>query len=328
MTAGALADEIIKRRVNRLESLGQVYPRKNAILSDIGDCERQMVYGVLNWQSKPPAGPDLQARFEVGKEFEKQVVRELMDMGFDFQQSQAPVAIKGRGGETIATGKIDGFIRWEGELVPVEIKSMQPNMFNGIKSIDDFQKKPWLRRYTRQLMMYMFGHSKEWGLFIVGDLLGHWKMLPLALDYGEAESILQKLERVSEAIKAKRYPDRIIYDQAQCGKCPFAAICLQDVVNTEAEILNSPELEAEIERHEELKPVAKEFDEIHDRIKSTFANTEKAIIGDRWIVQNIPSQRTAYELPDEAKEEIEEIKKQYAVLKPMKRLVIERLGEK
>lgn len=324
--ADALADSILSKRITRLEGMAVSYPRKNSILSDIAECDRQMVHAVLDWQSRPAPGPDLQARFEAGNGFEKAVVRELLDMGFDFQQSQAPVEIKNRAGEIIATGRIDGFIRFEGVRVPVEIKSMAPAIFQGIKSVEDFQRKPWLRKYTRQLTMYMYGNNCEHGLFIVGDMLGHWKMLPLVLDYGEAESILQRLERVHAAIKARRYPDRIVYDQSICGKCPFAVLCLPDMVNAETEIINTPETEAMLERHEELKPLAKEYEDLHENIKGSF-KAPKTIIGGKWLVSNMPSKRTSYEVPEEVQAEIDEIKKQHSVLVPVTRLVIERLGK-
>lgn len=324
--ADGLAEAIISRRITRLEGLATAYLRKNSILSDVGDCERQMVYSVLDWDKRPVADPDLQARFEVGKSFERDVVRELLDLGFDFQQSQSPVQIKNRDGELIATGKIDGFIKWEGRRFPCEIKSMHPNIFNAIKSVEDFQKKPWLRKYTRQLMMYMFGNNEEFGLFICGDLLGHWKMLPLALDYGEAEAILQRLERVHDAIKKKEYPTRITYDQSICGKCPFSTLCLQDILNRPAEFIDNAELEADIDRHEELKPLASEFDVIHEKIKDAFKGVEKAVVGSRYLVQNVASARTTYEVPPEVEAEIAAMKKPHMKKVPMTRLVIERLG--
>ena len=324
--ANALADSIISKRVSRLEGLSAPYPRRNSILSDISECDRQMVYSVLEWEKKPLAGPDLQARFEAGKGFERDVVRELLDLGFDFEKSQLPVQIKNRNGEIIATGKIDGMIKFEGVSIPVEIKSMHPQVFQTIKSAEDFQKKPYLRKYTRQLQTYMLGNSCEWGLFIVGDLLGNWKLLPIALDYGEAEAILQRLERVHEAIKKKEYPNRIVYDQSICGKCPFSTICLQDVVNTEAEFVDSVEMDSQIERHEELKPLASEYDSIHENLKESFKGKSKVIVNGRWLIQSIPSKRTTYELPKEVEEEISEIKKQYAVKVPVERMVIEKLS--
>lgn len=324
--ADKLADSIIEKRVKELGKQISQYQRNNSILSDIGDCERQMVYSVLDWDKKPLHDAELQARFEAGKTAEREIVRELEGLGFDVVMSQAPILIKNRKGELIASGKIDGFIKYEGRNVPMEIKSMNPNIFNQVKSVTDFQKKPWLRKYTRQLMMYMFGNNEEEGLFIVTDCLGHWKILPLYLDYAEAEQILQRLERVHDHIQAKSYPKRIVYDQSICGKCPFASICLQDILNTEADIMDDPEIESIIDRHEEIKPIAKEYDDLHDQIKGIFKDKEKSIVGTKYIIQNIPSQRTVYELPDDVKEQINEIKSQFAKPVPLTRLVIEKIG--
>lgn len=323
-----LADAIIVRRGERLESEIKGYPRKNSILSDVAECERYMVYSVLDWDKRPLHDKDLQARFEAGKIWEKQVVKELLDMGFDFQLAQKPVEIKNRGGDIIATGKIDGLIKWNESNVAVEIKSLHPNIFGQINNVDDFKKKPWLRRYTRQLMMYCYGNNVEWGIFVIVSTTGAMKVLPLALDYGEAEYILQRLERVNESIKKKIYPDRITYDQSICGKCPFSHICLPDVINKGADFIDNDVLEADIERHESLKPIVSEYDALHEQIKQTFKNIEKAMVGTRWMIQNIPSQRTTYELPPEVESEIDELKKQYMKKVPMTRLVIEDLKGK
>lgn len=330
MTADALAQEIVRVRREDLQKKITQYPRKNAILSDIGDCQRQMVYSVLDWDKKPLHDEDLQARFEVGNLWEREIVRELQGLGFKITLSQLPVIVRGRDGEIIATGRIDGFIGDEhrGNLIPFEIKSMAPNVFNGVKTLEDLQKKPWLRKYTRQLQMYMFGNNVEQGLFIFTDCLGHWKVFPVYLDYGECEAILQKLERVHAAIKAKTYPDRIPYDQSICGKCQFAAICLPDVINRPADFIDNPELENDLDRHEELKPLASEYTELHDKIKETFHGIEKAVVGTKYIVQSLPSQRTTYELPPEAEEQIAEIKQAHAKKVPVMRLVIQKLDGK
>lgn len=323
--ADALADAITVRRREVLGRKISAYQRKNSILSDVHDCERYMTYAVLDWDKRPMHDADLQARFDAGNVWEKQIVIELLGMGFDFQASQMPITITNRSGETIATGKIDGFIAWEGKKVPVEIKTMTLHLFDQIKSVEDFQKKPWLRKYTRQLMLYMFGNNVEHGLFLITNGLGSWKLLPLTLDFGECEALLQKLERVHEAIKKKVYLDRIPYDHTICGKCPFAITCLPDVINKAAEMIDNPALEADIARHEELKPLASEYDHLHDKMKETFANVEKAVIGTRWMILMAPSKRTTYQMPPEVEAEIEELKKTHAKSVPMKRLVIQDL---
>jgi CRISPR/Cas system-associated exonuclease Cas4 (RecB family) len=323
--ADALADEILGRRAQDLESRVKLSPRNNSWLSDISDCERQMAYAILDWDKRPPHDADLQARFDAGHFVEDQMVVELIRLGFRVTRSQMPVEIKNRDGEVIARGKLDGFIDFGGKSIPIEIKSMNLNVFNSIRSVEDFQRKPWLRRYTRQLTAYMYGNNAESALFLITDGLGRWKVLPLTLDYGEAEAILQRLERVHAAVKVKTYPERIPYDYSICGKCAFAAICLQNVLNRPADFIENEALEDDITRHEELKPLAGEYDELHDKIKETFKGVEKAVVGTRWMVQMVPSQRTTYDLPPEAEAEIALIKQAHAKKVPMTRLVIEEL---
>lgn len=326
--AHELIDSIIEKRNKELGKKSELYPRKNPILSDIPDCDRQLVYGVLNWKERPPFDSHVAARLEAGNVQEREIVRELEGMGFRVILSQMPVEIKGRGGILLATGRIDGKIEFDGFRIPFEIKSMNPNIFNQVRSIEDFQKKPWLRKYVRQLMMYLFGNNAEQGIFICTDCLGAWKMFVLDLDLGECEHLLQRLERAYENIKAGTHPPRILYDQSICGKCPFASNCLQDIVNTPLEFIENAELEQTIDRHEELKPLASEYDELHDRIKGVFKGVEKAIIGGRWMVVNVPSARTTYELTEEAEAQILEIKKSFQKQVPCTRMVIEKVSEK
>jgi CRISPR/Cas system-associated exonuclease Cas4 (RecB family) len=323
-----LADAIITRRREALERKITAYQRKNSILSDIGDCERQMCYSVLDWDKRPMHDADLQARFDAGKTWETQVSVELLSLGFDFQASQMPVQIKNRKDELIASGKIDGFILWDKKKIPVEIKTMNIHVFDQIQNVEDFQKKPYLRKYTRQLSLYMFGNNAEFGLFLVTNGLGAWKLLPLTLDLGECEALLQRLERVHESIKRKEYLPRIPYDQSICGKCPFSVQCLPDIMNKPADFIDNPELEADVTRHEELKPLASEYDGLHDKLKETFKGVEKAVVGTRWMILSVPSQRTTYDLPPEAEEEISAIKKAHAKKVPVTRMVIEDLDAK
>lgn len=327
-----VAEELAKSIIDvRLRDLGlkiNAYQRRNSILSDITDCERYMCYAVLDWEKRPLHDEDLQARFDAGNVLERQVVLELLHLGYVFKASQMPVQIKTKEGEIIASGRIDGFIEWKGVNVPVEIKTMNLYIFNQIKTVEDFQKKPWLRKYTRQLMMYMYGNNLEHGIFIVTNGLGEWKILPLDLDYKEGEAILQKLERVHESIKKKEYLPRITYDRSVCGKCPFSLQCLPDIINKPADFIENKALEDDISKHEELRESAEEYDSLHKKIRDAFKDIDKAVVGTRWMVMNVPSSKVSYELTDEAKERIGQIKKDYAVQKSVRKLVIQDLDEK
>lgn len=333
MIAEKLADQIIARRRAELKKQISSYQRKNLILSDIADCDRYLAYSVLDWDKRPLHDENLQARFNAGKTWEREAIRELEGLGYEISLSQQPIQIKNRQGELVASGKIDGFITYMDEegkkhQLPLEIKTMQPNIFDTIKGTEDFEKRPYLRKYPRQLMLYMFGNNKEEGIFLLIDGLGRWKLLPLALDYGTCEWLLQRMERVHEAIKKKELPSRIPYDFQICGKCAFAGICLPDIFNKEAGIIDNPDLEADIARHEEIKSVHGEYEQIHEKLKGTFKGIEKVIVGTRFLVQNVPSARTAYELPEEVEKQIEDLKKAHAKKLPVNRLVIQDLEDK
>lgn len=251
--AGALNFEILERRKSALRGKNAPYPRSVSILSDIGECDRQMCYSITNWKDKPPFDDDLLWRFEAGKDQEKLLVRELIDLGYDVVGAQEVIEIKNRSGETIGRGKIDGKIDYHRIKIPFEIKSMNPMVFDQIDSIEDFQKKPYLRKYIRQLTMYLFGNNIEEGLLICTNCLGLWKIFVVTLDYGLAEQILQRLERVHEHIKAKTQPDRIEFRDEICGKCAFYQICLPDMIRTEMEVLNDEDFLMNLEMREQTK---------------------------------------------------------------------------
>lgn len=288
---------LIKRREQRFAEKSNSYPRKNPILSDLGDCDRQIVYGVTNWQDKKQFDTELLARFEVGNIMEREIVRELLDMGFEFVGGQEAVVIKGRGDVLLATGRIDGFIKWEGERIPVEFKSMHPSVYDQVESVEDFQKKPWLRKYTRQLMMYLYGHGKEYGLFGLTNCLGGKKWFILYLDYAECEFMLQRLEAVQKHLAAKTLPERIAYKDDVCGRCDFATICLQDIVRDEAQILTDDTTIADLEERESLKKAHSRYDALDKNLKTRLKGISKGLAGDFMIIgKEIP--RKGYVVED------------------------------
>jgi len=306
--AGALAVEIQLKREQALRDRTSAYPRTHSILSDIGECDRQMVMAVTNWKDRPPIEPDLKARFEVGEVQEREVISELRALGYDVILQQEPVEIKNRSGEMIGRGKVDGHVRYQGFKIPVEIKSMHPSVFDGIDSLDDFKRKPYLRKYLRQMSMYLYGNNVEEGLFLLTDCLGHWKVFVITLDFGEGEQILQRLERVHEAIKAKTMPDRIEYREELCGKCPFAHVCLADVVRTEIEILSSEELLENLQIREASKETKSAFEAADRKVKDYLKKHEivKGVAGD-FIIQATERVRKAQEAKPESKFTVYEI---------------------
>lgn len=305
-----LGNEIVERRENFLRSEIKMFPVNNFRASDIPDCDRAMVYSVLNWQERAKHNTGLQAIFDAGNKEELNVKHRLgYQLGLEFIQQQAPFEIKNRAGEVMCRGHIDGKILYEGKAIPVEIKSMNENIFNSIKSIDDFQKKPIHRKYLRQMQLYLYGNNEEAGIFILSNFRFE-KIFVVALDYGECEKILQRIENNWELVKQKKYPDSIEYSPKICDNCPFSHLCLPDRENKGSLIIDNDEIESQLVRRAELKPLVNEYNEIDETIKNTFKDTESVFIGSRWQIQTKKSQYTKVD----TKAIPEEIKKQYEVM--------------
>lgn len=287
--AGALAVDIQARREQALRDRTSSYPKTHSILSDIGECDRQMVYSVTNWRDRPAIEPDLKARFEVGNVQEREVVTELRTMGYDLILQQEPVEIKNRAGDMIGRGKVDGHIKYHGVKIPVEIKSMHPMVFDNIDSLEDFHRKPYLRKYLRQMAMYLYGNNVEEGLFLLTNCLGLWKVFVVTLDFAEGEQILQRLERVHAHLQAKTQPDRIPFRDEICGKCDFAQICLPDVMRKEINVLMDEDLIANLETREKLHDASSEYARTDKKVKDFLKKheVEKGIAGDFVIMRNI-----------------------------------------
>ena len=279
-----LIDEIIARRKKYLMSQIKRTPVNNFRASDIGDCDRQMVYGVLNWRDKTLHDEGLQAIFEAGNREEQAVKQRLgYQLGLEFIEQQTPFEIKHRSGDIICLGHIDGKILYNDYAIPVEIKSMNENIFNSIRSIDDFNKKPIHRKYLRQMQLYLYGNNMESGIFILSNFRQE-KLIPVVLDYGECENILSRIEKNWQYVQNKNYPEKIDYSESVCGRCGFAHICLPDVENKGAQFIDNIELEEKLNRREELKELKSEYEIIDEEIKETFKNISEAFIGKNWRI--------------------------------------------
>jgi CRISPR/Cas system-associated exonuclease Cas4 (RecB family) len=307
INAEKLADEMVLKRKQYLAKKIERYPATNFRASDISECDRQMVYSILNWQEKSMHDEGLQAIFDAGNREEENVKARLgYDLGFQFIEQQTPFEIKNRQSELICRGRIDGKVLFNGEAIPIEIKSMNENIFNGIKSIDDFQKKQLHRKYLKQMQMYLYGNNEEAGLFILSNFRTE-KIIPVTLDLGDCEQILQKLERNWEMVKKKQYPEPIEYRKDMCGRCPYAHICLPAINNEGAKFIDNAELEAKLDRRAEIEPIVDEYEVLDKEIKEPFKNIPEAFVGKDWRIVGKEQIRKSVD----TKAMPEEVKKQY-----------------
>lgn len=301
--AASLADHIVAKRTDVLNSKINRYPKRAFTCSDIHECDRYMIHSVLDWDKRELHDAGLQAIFDAGNREEENVKNRIgYELGLEFVETQSPFEIKNNKGEVIASGKIDGKILWNGKAVPVEIKSMNENSFNMINSLEDFKKKPLYRKYLRQMQLYLYGNSQEAGLFIISNFRTE-KIILVTLDYGECEYILSRLERLWEMKKAGTYPEPE-YRPELCDRCPFSSLCLTDVDNKPADFINNEALEEMLERREQLIPAKKEYEDLDEQIKATFKQVPHAFVGQSFEISGKEQIRKSYDtkaMPDDVK---------------------------
>ena len=289
MAVADLIREIQERRAEFLERRREVYPKNNPTASDLGPCARETALAILHWQDRPPFPQDLLARFERGRMIEDAVIRELGALGLYARVERKPFEIKGRDGRLLMRGKIDGFIEWQKTDYPMEIKSLDPMIYKRIETVHDFERFGTLAKYPRQLQAYLYANGLPEGFFLLDDCLGHWKLIPVAIDYGLMEDILQQCEIAVQAVERVRIgaPEEEVLppyypEMSVCRRCwAFARVCNPPNLTPgeELRIIEDPAVELMLTRREELVASAKEFERLDKTIKATFREIVQSVCG-------------------------------------------------
>lgn len=290
MTVEELCQSIeAKRREIYSRDLGP-WARNNMVASDIGDCARESVLSVLNWGERPAFDPEIKARLERGNKIEDLALAELQNLGYRIRVERRPFEIKDKKGRIICRGRVDGFIEHlDGKDIPFECKSINPNVYNQINEEADFDRYLFFRKWPRQLQTYLYANEIEEGFFLLDDCLGHWKLLPVHLDYERMEKILQQLESVANHIEAKTLPD-FHKDPAICVRCwAKGRVCNPPFFSGEGmQIINDAELEQKLTRRAELDPIASEYDRLDKELKNVLKEAmkpEQIFVVGNWMIK-------------------------------------------
>lgn len=252
--------------VTRSSSLGYAVP-------SLDGCIRRGVYERTNWGDKKLFSVDTIMIFDEGDRQERAVLEDLAKANFPIIEQQSAFVIKNKAGDIIISGHLDGkIICTDNETgvvsaVPIEIKSMHPNIFQGVNSLADFKKKSWTKAYLAQMTVYLLGNNMSLGLFILKNKSsGQLKQIVMDLDYELGEDCLKTAELIEEYVKNKELPDRI-ENRDTCKDCPFGHICLPDLdFGQEIEVADDPSFEEKLDRYFELKENAAESDKLYDDI--------------------------------------------------------------
>jgi len=229
------------------------------------------------WDKVGERDDGLQGIFETGNLLEPVIERIISQVG---EIAEPPFRIVGTQTPTKdnlldryqISGSIDGFWQskqngqWKTEGV-VDIKTSNPNVFQGLSDYESLSKYSWTRKYRGQLMLYALAHNLEKCilLFVNKTNLFQMKIIEFDLDYGYAENLLQKANAVNQAIKIKE-PPKGLNDPDECPRCPFVSICCPDYdTGGNLQISTDEELETVLTRLRELDLIAKELKALEKR---------------------------------------------------------------
>lgn len=281
--------------------------------SQIGHpCERYLVYERTRWNEKILHGVDLQYIFDMGSAIERVVLTELDEAGILVIQQQRDFSDP----RYQITGSIDGLIKIDNEIYPLEIKSCSPFIFDSLHTGEDLAKSkyPHIRAYRAQLTIYMFLSNLTKGVILFKNKVsGRLKEIWLELDYDYTEVLLKKVESVNRHCADGTLPLRIEYDERICGECGYRHICVPPVNRAGMEFKNDIELENLLNRYFELKPIVDEYNEIDEQLKERLKGVVKTICGD-YLIDGSWRKSVRYDIPEEVKSQYK-IETQYWIKK-------------
>lgn len=293
-----IVERILEAKAQKIKQ----YPVNANRASELGhECLRYLVLNRTRWQEKTLHDARLQMIFDMGRMVEDAVQQDLREAGFTIIEQQRPFSWQ----KYQITGVIDFKIAIDGQVYPCEVKSAAPHAFDSINSIQDMlrHKWPYMRRYPAQLYLYLLMDNKERGVFLFKNKsTGEMKEIWVDLDYAFAESLIQKAEAINKHVAEGTLPDPIEYNEDVCGECGFVHICMPERIGKEVEISENTELLELVARYMELKPGAKEFDDVNDRINKLVQGKDKILIGD-YFIEGKWYDRTVYDIPDDVKQQ-------------------------
>ena len=273
-------------------------------------CVRAMALDLIAWDQKPPFEPEALERMRRGKEREKDIIARMIRIGalskprFEVIHEQYGENLKDRKGRIVIRMKIDGRFKFEtGEHPPFEIKRYDPNLADGIQSVEDFDKSPWTRGAVDQMLMYLLAHNEPFGFFVL-ETRGLPRLIAVFLDehLERAEGFLRDAETAMDAketyaAQGQQALPPFIDDPSECRRCPFFGRVCNPPINAGPgiRVIDDPELEVLLKRRDELAPMSSEYQRLDKAIKERFKGVELALIGD-FQVSGKPVERKGYEV--------------------------------
>jgi hypothetical protein len=320
----ALAQQITTAWASYLtrQARGASSPHPYVYASAWRNCDRRMVYELTQPGTLPPFPPETLARFRRGDDRERDLLMDLARIGRDTEPpftvigQQERFTLKDHKGRAAIVGKVDARLALGGGLAPpLEVKAWSPFIVDRIETFADLFENPWTLSGAHQLLAYLYGAAEPFG-FLLLDRSGLPLLLPVELDahLDRMEAFLMKAERVLDHVAAGTLPD-YLDDPPECRRCAwFGHTCNPPLSAVGATVLTDPELEAQLERHEAIKAVGKEYLDLDRSIKDRLRGVESGIAG-KFQISGKWGKQSRIEVPAA-------LKKQYTVTDPHGRFTL------
>jgi CRISPR/Cas system-associated exonuclease Cas4 (RecB family) len=275
---------------NRASEIGYAVPL-------LDGCLRRGVYARTHWQERELHDAKTELIFREGRNQERQVIKDLIEAAIPLIEQQSAHEWK----EYNITMHLDAVYVEDGIAYPLEIKSCSPNIFEQIHTIDDLNKKPWLRSYKAQITLYMLAKNIDRGIFVFKNKsTGNLKQLTVDLDYSLGEACLKTAEEINKYVAEGTLPDKI-KDIQVCKDCPFKLICCPDVkFGAELKLSDDPLVVKRIDDYYRLKEAFDQYETIYQIIreeaKAQAGESELNMIAGKYRLTGKKDTRGAFRL--------------------------------
>ena len=265
-----------------LESRQKNYPCHANRASSIGDdCLRRLVYERTSWELKAKVDIGLEFAFLIGNIIEEPLTRLVKDAGFTIERTQESFNARGRNGETLLTGHIDGVIRKGDYKAVLEVKTMSPFVWDKIETVADFQRYSWTRKYIHQLNIYCYGLEIPDGIWVlINKSSGRIRQIVWKLDYQLAEEALSKAEEINRHVLNNTIPEfDIRWPVSDCEKCSFVSLCNPPMNREASELIVDETLIKDINEMMSLAESAGRFEILKKELKEKMELIKNAFVG-------------------------------------------------
>lgn len=254
---------------------------KSIRASGIGDiCDRRIYYYITAGELADEINTDLAAIFEEGKDQEPVVRRLLSELGFEVKKASFTESWD----KYNISGGIDGIISDNGTNYIAEIKTVSEYAWRSVNTPEDFDEG-YYKKWYAQMQIYLLLFNYDRGIFILKRKQAkQLRIIEVSLDYGYAEGLLQKAERVNKAISAGIPPDYLPNNPVECKRCAFfGKVCNPPLDFGDMQVIEDEELERKLERRAELESASKEYEAVDKELKERFRELPAAICGNYHI---------------------------------------------